>query len=47
MTDHRINLTLHRLAQTIAGDLDPIIESLQREHQADQLGALGISDDAA
>ena len=42
VTDHRINLTLHRLSQTIAGDLDPILESLIKEHQADQLQSLGL-----
>ena len=41
VTDHRINLTLHRLSQTMAGDLDPIIEQLVQEHQADLLSKLG------
>ena len=44
VTDHRINLTLHRLTQTMAGDLDPIVESLLREYQADQLNAMGLID---
>ena len=44
VTDHRINLTLHRLTQTIAGELDPIISELVQEHQADQLRNLGIND---
>ena len=37
VTDHRINLTLHRLAQTMTGDLAPIIDQLVQEHQADLL----------
>ncbi|MCB1693000.1 MAG: peptide chain release factor 1 [Pseudomonadales bacterium] len=41
VTDHRINLTLHRLPQTMAGDLSPIIDQLAREHQADLLSTLG------
>ncbi len=48
VTDHRINLTLHRLAQTMTGDLAPIIENLVQEHQADQLRSLGLdSEDAS
>jgi peptide chain release factor 1 len=42
VTDHRINLTLHRLSQTMAGDLSPIIDVLLQEHQADQLRSLGL-----
>ncbi|HCC46315.1 MAG TPA: peptide chain release factor 1 [Gammaproteobacteria bacterium] len=41
VTDHRINLTLHRLSQVMTGDLDPIIDQLLIEHQADLLRALG------
>ena len=41
VTDHRISLTLHRLPQTIAGDLGPIIEQLITEHQADMLRFMG------
>jgi len=41
VTDHRINLTLYKLEEIMQGDLDPIIEPLQREYQADQLAALG------
>ena len=40
VTDHRINLTLHRLAQIMTGELDPIIDQLAIEHQADQLRAI-------
>ncbi len=42
VTDHRINLTLHRLAQTMTGELEPIIDQLIQEHQADQLRSLGL-----
>ncbi len=40
ITDHRINLTLHRLPEILAGDLDELIDTLAREQQADQLKAL-------
>ena len=45
VTDHRINLTLHRLAQTMAGDLGPIVDQLQAEHQADLLRQMGQDGD--
>ena len=37
VTDHRINLTLYRLAQILDGQLDELIEPLQQEHQAELL----------
>ena len=40
VTDHRINLVVHRLKQVIEGDLDCIIDPLINEHQAEQLAAL-------
>jgi peptide chain release factor 1 len=40
VTDHRINLTLYRLPEIIAGDLDELVDSLTREDQADQLQML-------
>ncbi len=40
ITDHRINLTLYRLAETMQGDLDELIDTLTREHQADELQSL-------
>jgi peptide chain release factor 1 len=40
VTDHRINLTLYKLDEVIAGDMDPIIGPLRQEHQADQLAAM-------
>ncbi|MDA9063941.1 peptide chain release factor 1 [Pseudomonadales bacterium] len=45
VTDHRINLTLHRLAQTMAGDLSPILDHLVQEYQADLLSALSSDTD--
>ncbi len=41
LTDHRVNLTLYALDEIVAGDLDPVIDTLIREHQADELQALG------
>jgi peptide chain release factor 1 len=41
ITDHRINLTLYKLDDFIEGNLDPVIDPLIREHQADQLATLG------
>lgn len=41
VTDHRINLTLYKLDQIIEGELNQIIEPLIREHQADQMAAMG------
>lgn len=40
LTDHRINLTLYRLNDVIAGDLDEVVGALLAEHQAEQLAAL-------
>jgi peptide chain release factor 1 len=40
VTDHRINLTLYKLDDILAGDLDPVIEPLINEYQAEQLAAL-------
>jgi peptide chain release factor 1 len=39
MTDHRINLTLYKLAAIMNGDLDELLEALQREYQAEELAA--------
>lgn len=41
VTDHRINLTLYKLAEILEGDLDQVVDPLVSEHQADQLAALG------
>ena len=40
VTDHRINLTLYKLDEVLAGDLDAVIQPLRQEHQADQLAAM-------
>lgn len=42
VTDHRINLTLYKLDDVMAGGLDQVIDPLITEHQADQLAALGV-----
>lgn len=42
MTDHRIGLTLYRLDQIMAGDLDEIIDALTSETQAKQLAEMGM-----
>ena len=40
MTDHRINLTLHKLEKIVAGDsLDDVIDVLLAEDQSRQLAA--------
>lgn len=41
ITDHRINLTLYKLANNMEGDLDELTDALLAEHQAEQLAALG------
>jgi peptide chain release factor 1 len=41
LTDHRINLTLYSLEDIIEGNLAPVIDPLLREHQTEQLAALG------
>ncbi|MBS1217138.1 MAG: prfA [Proteobacteria bacterium] len=43
VTDHRINLTLHRIAQIIDGDLDELVDALAAEHQAEQLAELAAA----
>lgn len=40
VTDHRINLTLYKLAEIMEGDLSEVVGSLVNEYQADQLAAL-------
>ncbi|MFK7975028.1 MAG: peptide chain release factor 1 [Halioglobus sp.] len=43
MTDHRINLTLYKLAEVIEGDLGAVVEPLRHEYQADLLAAMAES----
>jgi peptide chain release factor 1 len=40
MTDHRINLTLYKLAEILEGGLDAVVGPLRQEYQADLLAAL-------
>lgn len=41
MTDHRINLTLYKLDQVMAGDLDEVIDALTADAQATMLAEMG------
>lgn len=43
LTDHRINLTLYKLAEVVEGDLGAVIEPLRHEYQADLLAAMAES----
>ncbi len=47
VTDHRINLTLYKLAEILGGELEPVIEPLINEYQADQLALLESADNDA
>jgi peptide chain release factor 1 len=40
VTDHRINLTLYKIAQIMDGELDELLDALAAEYQAEQLAAL-------
>ncbi|GAC13538.1 peptide chain release factor 1 [Aliiglaciecola lipolytica] len=40
VTDHRINLTLYKLDDVIAGDVNALLEPIRQEHQADLLSSL-------
>ena len=40
VTDHRINLTLYKLAEVLEGDLDQVVQPLINEYQAEQLAAM-------
>ncbi len=37
LTDHRVNLTIHRLPEILEGDLDPVIEPVVAHFQAEAL----------
>jgi peptide chain release factor 1 len=43
VTDHRINLTLYKLDEIMAGALDQIIDPLMQEYQAEQLAELSAA----
>ena len=45
VTDHRINLTVHRLQQIMAGELDLVLNQLITEHQADLLRSISDGND--
>ncbi len=40
VTDHRINLTLYKIAQIMDGDIDPLVSALTTEHQAELLAQI-------
>ncbi|GAA5219190.1 peptide chain release factor 1 [Corallincola platygyrae] len=40
VSDHRINLTLYRLAEVMEGELDAVLQPIIQEDQADRLAAL-------
>ncbi len=40
MTDHRIGLTLYKLGEVMAGDLDDIVDALTEADQAQQLAEM-------
>ena len=40
VTDHRINLTLYKLAEITEGELDLVVEPLLQEYQADLMAEL-------
>ncbi|APW39449.1 peptide chain release factor 1 [Rhodoferax koreense] len=42
LTDHRINLTLYKLANIMEGDLGDVIDGLRSAHEAEQLAELEI-----
>ena len=44
LTDHRINLTVYKLNDVVAGDLDDVINALIAEEQAQQLAELASSE---
>jgi peptide chain release factor 1 len=39
VTDHRINLTLYRLADIMQGQIEELLQALQQEYQAELLAA--------
>ncbi|MCH6566764.1 MAG: peptide chain release factor 1 [Nitrospinae bacterium] len=47
VTDHRINLTLHKLDAVLSGDLDNLIEALLQAHQEEALATLAPSGESS
>jgi peptide chain release factor 1 len=41
VTDHRVNLTLHRLSQILEGDIDEIVDALAEHERMEALGKTG------
>jgi peptide chain release factor 1 len=41
VTDHRINLTLYKLDEIIAGNLEEVVSALAQEQQTELLSQLG------
>jgi peptide chain release factor 1 len=37
VTDHRINLTLYKLADVMNGNVEELVQALNQEHQAEEL----------
>jgi len=44
VTDHRINLTLYNLQSIIDGDIQPVIDKLQMEENAERLKEAGVEE---
>jgi peptide chain release factor 1 len=42
VTDHRVNLTLYRLPEVMAGDLDEIVDALMTADEAARLADMGL-----
>jgi len=40
VTDHRINLTLHRLPEILEGEMDELLGALMAQDEADRLAQL-------
>ena len=40
MTDHRINLTLHRLPEILQGEMDELLGALIAQDEAERLATL-------
>ncbi len=43
LTDHRINLTLYKLALVMEGDLDDVLDALQAAREAEQMAELEVN----
>ncbi len=43
VTGHRINLTLYKLDDVMAGNMGEVVDALTSEHQADQLAEMGAA----